>query len=66
MNKPEHTNKSRRDFLRTGIAASAGAAAVAAVPVAVAAPEAPVKEEKVDKGYHETPHIKDYYRTAKF
>lgn len=60
----------RRNFLRA--AGGAGALATlatvagegAAVPVVVAAPLAPLADASA--GYHETAHIRQYYRTAKY
>ena len=61
-------NPTRRSFLRAAggagalgalaaVASDAGAAPVVAAPVAVEAKQA---------GYHETEHIRQYYRTAKY
>lgn len=66
--KPVSVNPTRRSFLRAAggagalgalaaVAADAGAAPVAAAPVAAAAKQS---------GYHETEHIRQYYRTAKY
>lgn len=55
----------RRSFLK---AVPAGALAVVAVrtPAAVAAPVAEVAAPATAKGYHETEHIRLYYRTAAY
>lgn len=55
----------RRDFLRNTLALGAGAAvAVAAAPaLAVTEPDA-APAPLAQQGYHVTPHIHDYYRTA--
>jgi hypothetical protein len=60
----------RRAFLK-GVVASGGAAAVAmASTKGLAAPaDAPTTEHATEapaQGYHETPHIRDYYKTAGF
>lgn len=60
----------RRAFLK-GVLASGGAAAVAmASTKGLAAPAEAPKAEPAAKtpsqGYHETPHIRDYYKTAGF
>lgn len=71
MDKPKTptVNPTRRSFLRAagGAGALGALAAVAAdagaAPVAAAAPEAaPAKQS----GYHETEHIRQYYRTAQY
>ena len=59
---------SRRDFLRSSVALSAGAAAVAVTGTTVAAttdltPEAKSPEKK---GYRLTRHVADYYKAAAF
>ncbi len=56
----------RRRFLKTMVAASAGAVAVDAVAqektAAVATPESP---READDGYRETAHVKRYYDTTR-
>ena len=63
------TWKDRRDFLRT-LSTGAGVATVALASSAVVAgtAENPVAENNnnTPKGYRETQHICDYYRTAAF
>jgi hypothetical protein len=56
----------RRRFLFTLGVGSAGAAAVVAgaMPVAAAAPPA-APEADAESGYRETGHVRDYYRSAK-
>lgn len=56
----------RRRFLK-GIAMASGATAMAvATGASVAAPEAlPVSKPSKLKGYHETPHIRNYYQKAR-
>lgn len=56
---------SRRNFLLT---VGAGGAATAAAIVAKNAPApaaAPDKSKRATKGYAESQHVRDYYRTAK-
>jgi hypothetical protein len=67
--KSRQANLARRGFLRAAggagalasLAAVAGAAPAQALPVPEAAPE-PAKAV----GYHETEHIRQYYRTARY
>jgi O-acetyl-ADP-ribose deacetylase (regulator of RNase III) len=67
--KSRQANLARRGFLRAAggagalasLAAVAGAAPAQALPVQEAAP-APAKSV----GYHETEHIRQYYRTARY
>jgi hypothetical protein len=57
----------RRTFLKKLAAAGgAGAAVVMTSRSALAsADNEPAPEATKQRGYHETPHIRDYYRTAK-
>ena len=56
----------RRTFLKKLAAAGGATAAVSISGQAVASPEpGPASEPTRDRGYHETPHIRHYYRTAK-
>lgn len=57
----------RRTFLKKLAAAGgAGAAVVMTSRSALAsADNEPAPEASKQRGYHETPHIRDYYRTAK-
>ena len=56
----------RRIFLKKLAAAGGATAAVAMSNQAVAAPDLDLaSEETQERGYHETPHIRSYYRTAK-
>jgi len=57
----------RRNFLRQLAAAGGATAAVALTgSQALAAPEPDAKSaESEPRGYHETPHIRTYYRTAR-
>ena len=71
MSKPSQNDiaTGRREFLRRSLTAGAGAAAAwATVGTASAAFEpAPLEaapETRTRKGYRETRHIRDYYRTA--
>jgi len=59
-------SEERRNFLKTLAAAGGATAAVAISGQAAASPEPePASEPTRDRGYHETPHIRHYYRTAK-
>lgn len=66
MDKDKQPDPARRSLLK---AAPLGALAVAAAARA-RAPEAPAPappaEPEADKGYHETEHIRRYYRTAAY
>jgi hypothetical protein len=57
----------RRTFLKKLAAAGgAGAAVVMTSRSALASADTePAPEATKQRGYHETPHIRDYYRTAK-
>ncbi len=61
----ETVREDRRDFLKglavTGAAVGLGAAAG---PVIAAPAEAPSPTKTSKQGYHETAHIRDYYRSA--
>jgi len=66
----ERTNEKRREFLK-GMLVGGGAAAVAiAGRGATAAPddeERPAAQsDNRPKGYHLTPHVLEYYKTAQF
>jgi len=61
-----HTEE-RRAFLKK-LAAAGGATAAVAIggQAAASSPEpGPASEPTKNRGYHETPHIRHYYRTAK-
>jgi hypothetical protein len=67
MDKDKQPDPTRRSLLR---AAPLGALAVAAAararaPEAPAAPAEPAEPQKA-QGYHETEHIRRYYRTAAY
>ena len=56
----------RRTFLKKLAAAGGATAAVAMSGQATASVGADLASETTeDRGYHETPHIRNYYRTAK-
>jgi hypothetical protein len=56
----------RRTFLKKLAAAGGATAAVAMSSQAAASPDQDLASEATeDRGYHETPHIRNYYRTAK-
>jgi hypothetical protein len=55
-------SSARRNFLKLiGLGGVAGAAAVA-----TGGPPSPAQAEAAGAGYRETPHVKQYYDTAKF
>jgi hypothetical protein len=67
MNDDKHPDPTRRSLLK---AAPLGALAVAAAararaPEAQPEPAAPAEPQKA-QGYHETEHIRRYYRTAAY
>jgi anaerobic selenocysteine-containing dehydrogenase len=66
MKEQDSRSSSRREFLKTGAAVGAGAAASTLLPgvAAAAEVEAPAPTE-AKKGYQLTQHVLDYYRTAK-
>ena len=69
MDKEKTINPARRSFLRAaGGAGALGALAVAAgqAPAASAVAPAAAPAEAKPAGYHETEHIRQYYRTARY
>ena len=66
MSDIDKVNPARRKFLRTTLAAGAGAAVAGVAADALAAETIPDAQAKAEaqQGYHETQHIRDYYRTA--
>ena len=69
MNKPKPFKSDRRRALRglaTSPALAAGAAAVVAGKAGAESPTEQTPEVSPDKGYQETQHVRDYYRTASF
>ena len=66
MKKPKQFKSDRRRALR-GLATTPALAAVAVAGNANAAPELPATDKSTkSKGYQETQHVRDYYRTADF
>lgn len=66
----KRTSNKRREFLK-GVVIGSGAAAVAIASGGVAAaPEkkeiAPAQPKAGSQGYHVTPHVAEYYKTAEF
>ncbi|MCZ7597939.1 MAG: twin-arginine translocation signal domain-containing protein [Gammaproteobacteria bacterium] len=62
----KHTSKivkARRDFLRAGAAAGAGATIAAALPGAASAVEPEAGRELPNEKYRVTKHVADYYKT---
>ena len=68
------TSTSRRNFLRAaGVSSAAGVAAVATLASGIgqneaidaqALSKAKVDDDRAGSGYHETAHIRNYYRTT--
>lgn len=56
-------DRARREFLRTGALAGAGATIAAALPGAALAVEPQTGSVKPNENYRLTPHIADYYKT---
>jgi anaerobic selenocysteine-containing dehydrogenase len=64
--KEQDRDNSRREFLKTGAAIGAGAAASALLPWPAAAEvEASQESAGKKKGYQLTQHVLDYYKSAK-
>jgi len=64
--KTHDRDNSRRDFLKTGAAIGAGAAASALLPGSASAGIGASQEASGrKKGYRLTPHVLDYYKSAK-
>ena len=65
--KDQDNRNGRREFIKTGAAVGAGAAASALLPGAAAAAVDDGREGagKRKKGYQLSQHVLDYYRTAK-
>ncbi len=67
MKHDEAETSSRREFLKTSAVAGTGAAVAALLPGAAAAvveaESVPAPAKK--KGYQQTQHVLDYYKTAK-
>jgi hypothetical protein len=67
--KDKTVNPTRRSFLRAagGAGALGALAAVAAESTAAPVPAAPAVAASAEPaGYHETEHIRQYYRTARY
>ncbi len=69
-NRSKPLTESRRDFLRKGVAVVGGAATLAVAGSGGANERATEEVEQgsqpSQKGYHVTPHIRDYYEKARF
>lgn len=66
MDKDQKPDPTRRSLLKAApLGALAVAAAAGAREAEVPAP-APVQAEAKPRGYHETEHIRNYYRTAAY
>jgi hypothetical protein len=60
-----HSKERRRFLQKVGVAGSSAAAAAALPGIVAAAPDAgEMISEAVETGYRESPHVRDYYRTA--
>lgn len=58
-------DSARRKLLKAlGLAPAGAAALTVAAPVHATLPEAPAETPEGSRGYHETEHIRTYYRTA--
>ena len=67
MNNTDETGQaSRRSFLKSVALAGGGIAVAAKVGPAEATVEAEAQPAPAQEGYHETPHIRDYYARAQF
>lgn len=66
--QPKAVNPTRRSFLRAagGAGALGALAAVAAEATAAPAVVPVAAEPAAQAGYHETEHIRQYYRTARY
>lgn len=66
----DKTNEKRREFMKGALIGSGAAAVAIAGAGAVAAPETkeavPAQPKAGSQGYHETPHVLEYYKTAQF
>jgi nitrous oxide reductase len=66
----KRTNEKRREFLKGALIGSGAAVVAIASGGAVAASEpnqsAPAAPSSESKGYAETPHVLEYYKTAQF
>ncbi len=67
MKRDSQPVNSRREFLKTSVTAGAGAMAASLLAgSATAEPDSPPAEAaRKKKGYELTPHVLDYYRSAK-
>ena len=67
----KRTNEKRREFLKGALVGSGAAVVAIASGGALAAPEdaketAAARPKTEHQGYHVTPHILEYYKTAQF
>jgi hypothetical protein len=63
--QPKSTTRGRRGFLLTLGTGGVAAVGAALKPVTDAVPAAPAPAPAVGRGYRETDHVRDYYRTTK-
>lgn len=66
MKQQDKKNAGRREFLRTLGMGAAGAAAVAATPIAANTAAAQSEDPKRKSRYKESDHIKTYYRVNRY
>jgi len=65
MSKTRQSKTARRNFLRAGVVAGAGATVVAAVPgVALGSDESQEQTARQPENYRLTKHISDYYKST--
>jgi hypothetical protein len=64
MKKQTPNSEKRREFLRTSVAAGAGASVIAAVPGAALAADTEISEPVKEENYRVTRHISDYYKST--
>jgi hypothetical protein len=66
MQRDSDQPNDRRRFLKTTVAATVATGTAALIPdAAVAGAVEPSKPEQKPEGYRVTPHVLDYYRSAK-
>ena len=68
MSDQDRGENNRRNFLRASATVGAGAAASALLPGSALAESVPEDRPKAKarRGYQETAHVRDYYKSARF
>ena len=66
MDKDQKPDPTRRSLLKAAPLGAIAVAAAASARDAEAAVPAPAPETAKPRGYHETEHIRNYYRTAAY